>query len=275
MSCCHLRDCVEAARRLKKQAAPLFPPAALAAMPLPLQQLRAADQSEGWLAPTLALSSFPANAGSSSSKAAALGSGARAIRDVVGVTAPERPDLDRPHFHLLRSASVARPNVLLLFAGLHAALEARVASIVSFVGHCLLPQRPRERCLVRLTGFHGAAPKSRSRQSARLRPVRLNCGNNMDCPSRTRSPRDLRSPVAAWQVRSARLVAHKGSRCSRPSSEIVIEASPSCAPDAHLHLPQKGDCQTLRRTLPWGWQDHFSIRHVGCSAIHFWPSIWP
>jgi hypothetical protein len=107
MSCCHLRDCVGAARRLKKLAAPLFPPRGASGNAASLQQLRAADQSEGWLAPTLALSAFPANAGSSVSKAPALGSGAMAIRDVVGVTAPERPDLARPPFHLLRGASVA------------------------------------------------------------------------------------------------------------------------------------------------------------------------
>jgi hypothetical protein len=50
---CHLRDCVGAVCRLREVSV-AFPRGA-AAMPLALQLLRAADQSEGWLAPTLAL----------------------------------------------------------------------------------------------------------------------------------------------------------------------------------------------------------------------------
>src|SRR5262245_20504315 len=54
---CHLRDCVSAAARLKNPPAP-HSPAASAALPLLLQGLRAADWSESWLAPTLALKLF-------------------------------------------------------------------------------------------------------------------------------------------------------------------------------------------------------------------------
>jgi len=43
--------------RLKNLSAPQSP-AASAALPLLLQELRAADWSEGWLAPTLALNLF-------------------------------------------------------------------------------------------------------------------------------------------------------------------------------------------------------------------------